>query len=269
MFTQNLAHLMFFSLSKCLLTRLWKWFSFDNEMFPYLLSISWLFFMQSIQDLNVVKLLMMEFKAVFLNSSMCIYRYIYIYISIYIYIYTVSFQGGFVRVSHETPGCSVSVLGVGGSSRTGTPTSLTTPASFVWCGATSLPRMDLERKRLFGKWSYEVTPAAEEREGEKKTPPKSRRSLVAIGTCQTEQIEFVFLRRLVGALNSVLVALLIKAVKANLFGCEPGRLKPAVGSALTRRAKSCQRRHPLKFTTTPQLSSRHYLLGINYSELSA
>lgn len=31
-----------------------------------------------------------------------------------IYIYTVSFQGGFVRVSHETPGCSVLVLGVGG-----------------------------------------------------------------------------------------------------------------------------------------------------------
>lgn len=37
-----------------------------------------------------------------------------------------------------------------------------------------------------------------------------------------EQIEFVFLRWLVGALNSVLVALLIKAVKANLFSCEPG-----------------------------------------------
>lgn len=44
------------------------------------------------------------------------------------------------------------------------------PPLFVWCGLTSLPRMDLERKRLFGKWSYEVTPVAEEREGEKKKP---------------------------------------------------------------------------------------------------
>lgn len=50
---------------------------------------------------------------------------------------------------------------------------------------------------------------------------------LAIATCQIEQIEFVFLRWLVGALNSVLVALLIKAVKANLFSCEPGRLRSA------------------------------------------
>lgn len=50
---------------------------------------------------------------------------------------------------------------------------------------------------------------------------------LAIATCQTEQIEFVFLRWLVGALNSVLVALLIKAVKANLFSCEPRRLRSA------------------------------------------
>lgn len=107
------------------------------------------------------------------------------------------------------------------------------------------------------------------REKKKKNPLKSHRSLVAIGTCQTEQIEFVFLRWLVGALNSVLVALLIEAVKTNLFGCEPGRLKRAMGSALTRRAKSCQRRHPVIFTTTPHPSSRRYLLGINYSELRA
>lgn len=50
---------------------------------------------------------------------------------------------------------------------------------------------------------------------------------LAIATCHMEQIEFVFLRWLVGALNSVLVALLIKAVKANLFSCEPGRLTSA------------------------------------------
>lgn len=55
---------------------------------------------------------------------------------------------------------------------------------------------------------------------------------LAIATCQMEQIEFVFLRWLVGALNSVLVALLIKAVKANLFSCEPRRLKSAPGSTL-------------------------------------
>lgn len=48
---------------------------------------------------------------------------------------------------------------------------------------------------------------------------------LSAATCQTEQIEFVFLRCLVGALNSILVALLIKAVKAKLFGCEPGRLR--------------------------------------------
>lgn len=48
---------------------------------------------------------------------------------------------------------------------------------------------------------------------------------LSVAACQTEQIEFVFLRCLVGALNSVLVARLIKAVKAKLFGCEPGRLR--------------------------------------------
>lgn len=50
---------------------------------------------------------------------------------------------------------------------------------------------------------------------------------LSAATCQTEQIEFVFLGCLVGALNSILVALLIKAVKANLFGCEPGRRRSA------------------------------------------
>lgn len=59
--------------------------------------------------------------------------------------------------------------------------------------------------------------------GEK--PIQVRPITLAIATCHTEQIEFVFLRWLAGALNSVLVALLIKAVRANLFSCEPARLK--------------------------------------------
>lgn len=58
-------------------------------------------------------------------------------------------------------------------------------------------------------------------------PIQVRTIALAIATCQTEQIEFVFLRWLVGALNSVLVALLIKAVKANLFSCEPRTLRSA------------------------------------------
>lgn len=64
----------------------------------------------------------------------------------------------------------------------------------------------------------EVTLAAHEETTEVRPIPLS------VATCQMEQIEFVFLRCLVGALNSILVALLIKAVKANLFGCEPRRL---------------------------------------------
>lgn len=39
--------------------------------------------------------------------------------------------------------------------------------------------------------------------------------------CQKEQIEFVFLRWLVGALNCMLVAQLIKAVRVNGFSFEP------------------------------------------------
>lgn len=50
---------------------------------------------------------------------------------------------------------------------------------------------------------------------------------LAIATCQMEQIEFVFLWWLVGGLNSILVALLIKAVKENLFRCEPWMLGSA------------------------------------------
>lgn len=63
--------------------------------------------------------------------------------------------------------------------------------------------------------------------GAQEKPIQVRPITLAIATCQTEQIEFVFLRWLVGALNSVLVALLIKAVKANLFSCEPRRLRSA------------------------------------------
>jgi len=62
-----------------------------------------------------------------------------------------------------------------------------------------------------------------------KNPFGVRPITLAIAACQTEQIEFVFLRWLVGALNSVLVLLLIKAVKANLFSCEPPRLGTGSG----------------------------------------
>ncbi len=55
----------------------------------------------------------------------------------------------------------------------------------------------------------------------RRKPIQVRPITLAIATCQMEQIEFVFLRWLVGALNSVLVALLIKAVKGNLFSREP------------------------------------------------
>lgn len=63
----------------------------------------------------------------------------------------------------------------------------------------------------------EVTLAAHEETAE------VRPITLSVAACQTEQIEFVFLQCLVGALNSILVAPLIKAVKAKLFGCEPGR----------------------------------------------
>lgn len=102
-----------------------------------------------------------------------------------------------------------------------------------------LERMDFNPipcapKWLFGKCfchlnarSQKVMLAAEEKKAIGVRP-----ITLAIATCQMEQIEFVFLRWLVGALNSVLVALLIKAVKANLFSCEPRRLKSAPGSTL-------------------------------------
>ena len=61
----------------------------------------------------------------------------------------------------------------------------------------------------------------------RRKPIQVRPITLAIASCQIEQIEFVFLQWLVGALNSVLVALLIKAVKANLFSCEPRRLRSA------------------------------------------
>lgn len=73
----------------------------------------------------------------------------------------------------------------------------------------------------------------------RRKPTEVRPITLAIATCQMEQIEFVFLRWLVGALNSVLVALLIKAVKANLFSCEPRRLKSASGWYYTY-INSCQ-----------------------------
>lgn len=63
----------------------------------------------------------------------------------------------------------------------------------------------------------------------RRKPIRVRPITLAIATCQIEQIEFVFLRWLVGALNSALVALLIKAVKANLFSCEPRRLGSGSG----------------------------------------
>ena len=61
----------------------------------------------------------------------------------------------------------------------------------------------------------------------RRKPIQVRPITLAIASCQMEQIEFVFLRWLVGALNSVLASLLIKAVKANLFSCEPRRLRSA------------------------------------------
>lgn len=61
--------------------------------------------------------------------------------------------------------------------------------------------------------------------GEK--PIQVRPIPLAAATCQKEQIEFVFLRWLVEALNSVLVALLIKAVKANRVSSEPRRPRSA------------------------------------------
>lgn len=86
-----------------------------------------------------------------------------------------------------------------------------------------LPRIDLTSpKWLLGKWlchfnarSQKVMLTAQQK------PIQVGPIALVIATCQTEQIEFVFLRWLVGALNSVLVALLIKAVKANRFSCEP------------------------------------------------
>lgn len=92
-----------------------------------------------------------------------------------------------------------------------------------------LPRIDLTSPRVLlngfleNVWATsmpearEVTLTAHEETTEVRPIPLS------VATCQTEQIEFVFLRCLVGALNSILVALLIKAVKANLVAGEPRR----------------------------------------------
>lgn len=88
--------------------------------------------------------------------------------------------------------------------------------------ATSTPEAKRWRSRLARK-AIEVRPIT-----------------LAIATCQMEQIEFVFLRCLVGALNSVLVALLIKAVKPNLFSCERRRLRSA---SFWHYIKSCRQKN--------------------------
>lgn len=82
--------------------------------------------------------------------------------------------------------------------------------------------MDLTSARA-AKWLFvENVPIQSQKvmlAGEK--PIRVRPITLSPATRQIEQIEFVFLRWLAGALNSVLVTLLIKAVKANLFSGEP------------------------------------------------
>lgn len=77
-------------------------------------------------------------------------------------------------------------------------------------------------KWLFGKCLSHLNARSQRGDAHEETT-EVRPIPLSVATCQTEQIEFVFLRCLVGALNSILVALLIKAVKANLFGGEPRR----------------------------------------------
>lgn len=83
-------------------------------------------------------------------------------------------------------------------------------------------------KWLFGKCLCHLNARSQKVSSQlRRKPIQVRPITLAIASCQMEQIEFVFLRWLVGALNSVLASLLIKAVKANLFSCEPRRLRSA------------------------------------------
>lgn len=79
--------------------------------------------------------------------------------------------------------------------------------------------MDLtSSKWLFGKWQHRFNARSQRCRccsGETPAIPLSS------AACQEEQIEFVFLRWLVEALNCMLVARLIKAVRVNGCSCEP------------------------------------------------
>lgn len=101
--------------------------------------------------------------------------------------------------------------------------------AFFWCEATfavdgSNPSLHMPLNVYLGNGFCHFSAKSQKGDmcstGEK--PVGVKAIALAIATCQIEQIEFVFLRWLVGALNSILVVRLIKAVKANVFGCEPG-----------------------------------------------